>query len=294
MVDNIDRQEMAQNYGFALAFFKSNDELWHLFNQAIKQTWTADRFIARLRGTDWFKKHSASVRNAIMQQTSDPATYQAAVDQMYATVKDAYGAMFGRAGMDHKQLMAWAETAHRLGWSQAQLMDHITESMNMKKMLRNKQLGGSAGELEGQLRALTSAFGVDLGNKWRAAQAARILRGDDTIEGVQSRVRELAMREYKAFADAIAGGQTVQDIASPYIQKMADLLEMNPDDININNKLIQKALKQRTADGKPAAMDLTDFADLVRKDNRWQYTDNARQEMSSVVADVARAFGSLA
>lgn len=294
MVDNIDKAELASSYGFALAFFKSNDELWRLFNQAIKQTWTADRFIARLRGTDWFKKHSASVRNAIMQQTSDPATYQAAVDQMYTTVKDAYGAMFGRAGMDHKQLRAWAETAHRLGWSQAQLMDHITESMNMKKLLRNKQLGGSAGELEGQLRALTSAFGVDLGNKWRAAQAARILRGDDTIEGVQSRVRELAMREYKAFADAIAGGQTVQDIASPYIQKMADLLEMNPDDININNKLIQKALKQRTADGKPAAMDLSDFADMIRKDSRWQYTDNARQEMASVTATVGQLFGVVA
>ena len=294
MVDNIDRQEMAASYGFALAFFKSNDELWHLFNQAVKQTWTADRFIARLRGTDWFKKHSAAVRNAIMQETSDPATYKANVDQMFATVKDAYGAMFGRQGMDHKQLYAWAETAHRLGWSQAQLMDHITSSMNFKKMLRSKQLGGTAAQTEGQLRALAEQYGVDLGAQWRANQVKRIMRGDDSIEGVQNRVRELAMREYKAFSDAIAGGQTVQDIADPYIQKMASLLEMNPNDIGINNKLIQKALKQRTADGKPAAMDLNDFADLIRKDSRWQYTDNAREEMSSVVADIARAFGTLA
>lgn len=294
MVDKIDRQEMAQNFGFALAFFRSNPELWHLFNQAVKQTWTADRFIARLRGTDWFQKHSAAVRNAIMQETSDPATWKAGVDQMFATVKDAYGAMFGRAGMDHKQLYAWAETAKRLGWSEAQLMDHITQSMNMKKELRSKQLGGSAAQLEGQLRALTTAYGVDLGKNWRTSQTARILRGDDTIEGVQNRVRELAMREYKAFADAIAGGQTVQDIASPYIQKMADLLEMNPNDINLNNKLLQQALKQRTQDGKPAAMDLTDFEQLVRKDPRWQYTKNAHEEMSSLLYGLGRSWGVVA
>lgn len=294
MVDSIDRQEMAQNFGFALAFFHSNDELWKLFNQAVKQTWTADRFVARLRGTDWFKKHSASVRNAIMQQTSDPATYHATVDQMFSTVKDAWGSMFGRAGMDNKELRSWAETAHRMGWSQAQLLDHMTSSMNFRKTLRSKQLGGAAAETEGQVRALAQAYGVDLGAQWRANQVKRIVKGDDTIEGVQNRVRELAMREYKAFADSIAGGQTVQDIADPYVQKMASLLELNPSDIGVDNKMIQKALKQRTADGKPAAMDLTDFEDLVRQDHRWQYTDNARQEVSGVVAQLAQAFGTLA
>lgn len=294
MVDNIDKQEMAQNYGFALAFFKHNDELWGLFNKAVKQTWTADRFIARLRGTDWFKKHSASVRNAIMQQTSDPATYNANVDQMFATVRDAYGSMFGTSGMNNKEMRGWAETAHRLGWSQAELLDHVTKSMDYRKLLRSKSLGGTAADTEGQLRALTKAYGVDLGGQWRANQVKKILSGDDTLEGVQNRVRELAMREYKGFADAIASGQTVADIAEPYKQKMASLLEMNPADINLGDKMIQKALKQRTADGKPAAMDLNDFEDFVRQDRRWQFTDNAREEMASVTASVAQAFGQLA
>lgn len=294
MVDNVNREEMAANYGFALAFFRSNPELWKLFNQAIKQTWTADRFTARLRGTDWFKKHSASVRNAILQEKADPASYKAAVDQMFATVKDAWGSMYGRAGMDNKDLRAWAETAHRLGWSQAELIDHMTKGIDYRKLLRSKGVGGAAAEAEGQVRALATAYGVDLGDQWRANQVKRIMNGDDTIEGVRSRVQELAMREYKAFADAIAGGQTVQDIADPYIQKMASLLELNPNDVSISNKLIQQALKQRTPDGKPAAMDLNDFENLLRQDSRWQYTKNAREEVSSVVAQIAQAFGAIA
>lgn len=294
MVDKIDREQMAANYGFALAFFRSNDELWKLFNQAIKQTWTADRFIARLRGTDWFQKHSSAVRNAILQETSDPAEYKAQVDQMFSTVKDAWGSMFGQGSMDNKALRSWAETAHRMGWSQAQLIDHMTKSVNFRKQLRSNSLGGAAAELESQVRALEMAYGVSLGNQWRANQIERVIKGNDTIEGVRSRVQELAMREYKAFADAIAGGQTVQDIADPYIQKMASLLELNPNDVSIDNKLIQQALKQRTPDGKPAAMDLSDFADMVRRDNRWQYTDNAREEMASVTASVAQMFGVMA
>lgn len=293
-MDKLDKQQLAANYGFALSFMKSNDELWKLFNQAVKQTWTADRFIAKLRNTDWFKKHSANVRNAILQETADPATYEAAVDQMYATVRDAYGSMFGRTGMDQKQLRGWAETAHRMGWSQAELMDRLTQSVNYRKLLKEKSLGGSAGELEGQLRALTTAFGVNPGNEWRANQIKRILSGDDTIEAVQQRVREWAMREYRAFEDAIAGGQTVQDVAEPYIAQMASLLEMNPGEVTVDNKLIQKALKQRTPDGKPAAMDLSDFADMVRQDKRWQYTDNAREEVSGMVLNLAKMFGTSA
>jgi len=294
MVDKIDRQRLASQYGFAMAFMRSNDELWKLFNQAVKQTWTPDRFIAKLRDTNWFKKHSASVRNAIMQETSDPATYQANVNQMYAEVKNAWGAMFGTSAVRDKELRQWAETAHRMGWSQAQLIDRMTQGLDFQKLLKSKTLGGAAADVEGQLNALISDYGIDLGDQWKAAQVAKLMKGNDTIEGVRQRIREMAARQYKAFADAIQSGQTIRDVAEPYMQQMASLLEINPADVDLKNKLIQQALKQRDKKGNPAAMDLNDFADLVRKDVRWQYTDNARQEVSGVVAELGRAFGVVA
>lgn len=291
---NINRSVMAANYGFALAFMNSNPELKALFDQAVKGTWTADKFIAKLRDTDWFKHHSANVRNAIMQETSDPATYAQNVSQMLSTVRDTWGSMFGTAGMNEKQLHAWAETAFRMGWSQSELVDHMTATLNYSKMLHKDALGGKAAQVEGQLKALASQYGVDLGGKWRASQFEKIMEGNDTVEGVQQRVRDLAMREYKAFADRIAGGETVQDIADPYMQKMANLLELNPNDIGLNDKMIQAALKQTTADGKPAAMDLHAFEDFVRKDKRWQYTDNAREQVNGITADLLQSFGLMA
>lgn len=294
MVDKIDRAEMAQNFGFALSFMRSDPELWKLFNRATQQTWTADRFTAQLRGTKWFAKHSSNVRNAILQETADPATYKANVDQMYSTVRDAWGSMFGQAGINDKQMRTWAETAHRMGWSQAELIDRMTHGQKMQSLLQNKKLGGTAAELDAQLDQLSAAYGVKTGPQRKANLVRGILSGDTTINGVQNQFRELAMREYAAFKDQIAGGQSVADIADPYVQRMADLLEVAPDSINVNDKMIQKALKQKAPDGKPAAASLSDFEDMVRQDKRWQYTDNAKEETAGITQSLLQSFGLLA
>lgn len=286
----INRRELAQSYGFALAFMNSNPELKQLFNQAVAQTWTPEKFVAQMRATKWFKKKSASVRNAILQETSDPATFQASLDQMTATVQDTYGSMFG-ANMDEKQVSKWARMAVRLGWSQAELVDRISSTVDYEKMLKKDSLGGTAAETKAQLDSLASSYGVRLGDQWKARQLAKIMSGDDTLAGIQTKVQEMAMREYKAFADRIAAGETVSEIADPYVSRYAELLEMNPNSVKLNDDMIQRAMKQTGPDGKAAAMDLHTFEKEVRKDNRWQYTMNARQEVANVTSELMRSFG---
>jgi hypothetical protein len=293
-IDKINQQQLAAQYGFAQAFMNSDPELKSLFAQAVKNTWDTSMFVAKLRNTKWFKTHSATVRNSIMQETSDPATYKANVDQMFATVSDTWGKMFGTAGMDPKVLRTWAETAHRMGWSEAQLVDRMTAGVNYQKLLKDQTLGGTAAETEGQIDNLLGNYGLNLGGTWKAAQLEKIIEGNDTIGGVQDRVREMAMREYKAFADRIQAGESVREIADPYVQKMASLLERSDGEIGLNDRTIQSALKRTDAKGRPAALDLAAFADEVRKDKRWQYTDNAKQEVGNVTSTLLRSFGLMA
>lgn len=290
----IDRRTMAQSYGFALAFMNSDPELKRLFNKAVGETWTPDKFIAQLRNTKWFKANSAAVRNAILQESSDPATFQASLDQMTSTVRDTYGSMFGDDAMNDKQVSRWAKMAVRMGWSQAELVDKISSSVNYEKMLKKDSIGGSAAEVKSQLDSMSQNYGVKLGDQWKARQLASVMSGDDTVAGVQAKVQEMAMREYKAFADRIAGGETVTEIADPYVSRMTELLEMNPSAVGVDNDLIQRAMKQTGPDGKAASMDLWTFEKEVRKDNRWQYTKNAKQEVSNVTSDLLRSFGMMA
>lgn len=287
----IDRRTMAQQYGFALSFMNSNPELKRLFNQAVAQTWTPDKFVAQLRNTKWFKDHSATVRNAILQESSDPATFQASLDQMASTVRDTYGSMFGTTGMNEKQMDRWARLAVRMGWSQAELVDRISSTVDYEKLLKKDALGGSAAEVKAQLDSLSANYGVRLGDQWKARQLQKVMAGDDTVAGITTKVQEMAMREYKAFADRIAAGETVTEIADPYVNRMSELLELNPNAVGVDNEMIQRALKQQAPDGKPAAMDLWSFEKEVRKDNRWQYTKNARQEVANVTSDLLKSFG---
>jgi hypothetical protein len=66
---------------------------------------------------------------------------------------------------------------------------------------------------------------------------------------------------------------------------MASLLEMTPDAINLDDSLL------RSAYGMDKEMSIYDFKRAVRKDPRWQYTDNAREEVSSVALGILRDFG---
>lgn len=288
----INKHEMAANYGFALEFMNSDPELKTLFNKAVKNTWTADKFTAMLRNTKWFKHNSANVRNAIAQQTSDPATWKSNVAQMHAQIKDQWGAMFGQAPMPEDSLKTWAQTAVKLGWSQGQLIDHMTSSLNWQKELTASKLGGTAAETKSQIEQLLSQYGVSYGDSWKNGQIKNVLNGSQTAAGIQEQVKNLAKQTYSAFASQIDGGMTVDQIADPYRQKMADLLEMNPNSIGVKDRTLQKALTAtNNATGQPAAMSLGSFGDMLRKDSRWQYTDNARQSVSDSVLGMLQHMG---
>jgi len=80
-------------------------------------------------------------------------------------------------------------------------------------------------------------------------------------------------------------GLDLDAVYAPYRNTMASLLEVNPDSISLNDPLL------RTAIQGDKEMPIYDFQRQIRKDNRWQYTNNARAEASDVARTVLRDFG---
>jgi hypothetical protein len=66
---------------------------------------------------------------------------------------------------------------------------------------------------------------------------------------------------------------------------MAALLEVTPDSIRLDDPILQSAYSG------DKEMSIFDFKRAVRKDPRWQYTDNARKEVSSAALGILRDFG---
>jgi hypothetical protein len=66
---------------------------------------------------------------------------------------------------------------------------------------------------------------------------------------------------------------------------MASILELNPESIDLKDPTLRSAI------GPDKEMPIYDFEKNLRKDFRWQYTDNARQDVSSIAKSVLKDFG---
>jgi hypothetical protein len=120
----------------------------------------------------------------------------------------------------------------------------------------------------------------------------KISRGDLDLETWKQTQRKLLAKEYPDFADEFAAGFDLRDLSTNYISKMAQVLELDPDTIDLNNSLLKSGLQGRaTPDGKLASKTLREFELDLRKDPRWKQTQAAQQEASSAASFILEKFG---
>jgi hypothetical protein len=83
----------------------------------------------------------------------------------------------------------------------------------------------------------------------------------------------------------LADGTDLETIYAPYKQTMASILEINPESISVNDPTLRMAI------GPDKEMPLYEYQKALKKDARWQYTNNAREDVSNSVQKVLRDFG---
>jgi hypothetical protein len=89
---------------------------------------------------------------------------------------------------------------------------------------------------------------------------------------------------FPALADKIDKGYTVKQLLTPYINTRANILEEDPDSINISE------LKSVASDPK-GLMGLYDYEISLRKNPKWGFTKNAQDSLSSLARDMTKMFG---
>ncbi|NBT47129.1 MAG: hypothetical protein EBT07_04825 [Actinobacteria bacterium] len=114
-----------------------------------------------------------------------------------------------------------------------------------------------------------------------------------TVDAVKQYLRNTyVLPKYAGFADEIKAGYDIRDIANDYIQMVAQNLELDPNSIDLNDSIIQQALRPaKNKDGSFAYISYTDFQNNVKKDARWATTKNAKASMSDLAAKIQNAFG---
>jgi len=85
--------------------------------------------------------------------------------------------------------------------------------------------------------------------------------------------------------DLLGQGYNLDQVFAPYRQTMANLLEINADEIDLNDSTLRSAISDK------GDMNIYDFKKTLKADKRWQYTENAKSEVSDMTLKILRDFG---
>jgi len=129
------------------------------------------------------------------------------------------------------------------------------------------------------------ANGVTLNQTQIDAFTKRIQDGTD-VKTIDNEIRNIAgLGMPDKVVKLLGQGVDLDAIYSPYRNLMASILELNPESIDLKDPTLRSAI------GPDKEMPIYDFEKALRKDYRWQYTDNAKRDVSNVALKVLQDFG---
>ena len=310
-------------YGNVDSIFLYDDELKKLLIEAVKDPTTSeddmepDEFLRRVAASDWAIRNATTYakRDAERRQYTETLDKYNQQLQLADTQdkKDAILAKIGELkttssyarGLASAKAYIEATASGLTGTMSPERLDAFVKRMydsandkdpniinrELAALISYKpgtQLGGAIGGDLTTLRATARANGFNLDTSFGSSindWLQRLAKGE-SIETFKNTIRGAAKLGLPdKVANLLDQGLDLKDIYAPYRNVMASVLEVAPDSIGLDDKTLRMAI------GPEKEMSLYDFQRALRKDARWQYTDNARAESSDSVLKVLRDFG---
>jgi hypothetical protein len=129
------------------------------------------------------------------------------------------------------------------------------------------------------------ANGITLGQDQINNFTKQVQDGTD-LKVIQNQIRSIAANGMPDNVKKLLNeGVDLDTVYTPYKNLMASVLELNPESIDLKDPTL------RLAFGPDKETTIYDFEKALRKDYRWQYTDNAKRDVSNVALKVLRDFG---
>jgi hypothetical protein len=294
--------------------FKMDTELSDLLVRAVNEKWTTKRWGDELELTNWYRKNNANVR----QRLTTFGNYEDLRSQGQNVDKSDYGLWLSKK---RGQLKADAQALAGIAITDAQA-DEIAKKIYLgfldddenairaflvplisktPSIVGGKTITGYSGQALKDyqtLQAIAKANGFNLsqilpgisttttGGDLEEAVLEKIALGQLDVNRISQDARMMAgIAQPESVKNLLNQGYDLDQIYAPYKNTMASVLELNPDQIDLNDPTLRSAISDK------GETNLYDFQRMLRKDSRWQYTQNARQEVSDITLNVLRDFG---
>lgn len=301
---------VAAETDFALpeTLFKNVPSLNRLLERYVAEDWTADKLRKEIRDDIWFRQNSGAIKQRYVQlynyrdlvskgQAQGTTQYEQDIVKLERQIADKARAMGSGIASDPVALRKAAENMYitNVGIDDAMTTDFIAAAIRpIGSTIAGQGTTGYSGQALKDYQAIQS---IAQSNGFRVKDIVpggqteqQILQGIATGKIDANRLaqdaRKLAAQGQPQYVrDLLGQGYNLDQIYAPYRQTMANILEINPDQVDINDPMLRNAITDK------GDMNIYDFKRALKQDKRWQYTENAKQEVSDAALKVLRDFG---
>ena len=288
--DQLDRAELEASYKSAVGIIYAVPELQQLFEDALNSEWTAASVKAAVQSSDWYRANNEYFRMAWAKASIGGADWTATQETARLAVQAAATAK-GRT-LTAAELEANTQRYIYEGWGEVGRQQLLNDALAVGLTTGTDGfMAGAAGDLQQTLKDVANKNGLPLSQGYYESAAKSVASGLTTENDWIRDLRAQAASLWPSYADKINAGVDVGDLASGYVNTMANTLEINASEISLNDPTIREALSSFDDKGNPLPMGLWDFQNRLRNDPRWMNTKQATDSISETANTVLEMFG---
>jgi hypothetical protein len=289
-------------------------QLGKLLLKAVEKGYTEKQFLDEAMLTDWWQSNAGSVRERIIDLNKYKELQKKGLDVsksdfgMYQTDKmrqvKARAKTLAGVTLDDATAQKIVEDIYNGFLDNDPLaidrliIPYVSKSTNLYGKGAVTGFGGEALQVQQSLASIAKANGLSvadilpklgggvLGKDAEQTTIQEILSGNIDLNTVLSNARQIAAQGQPEYVRNLLGsGYNLEDIYAPYKQTMASVLEINPDQIDLNDNSLRMAINEK------GDMNIYDYKKALRQDSRWQYTGQAKESVATAALGVLRDFG---
>lgn len=263
------------------------------------EVWGANRVAAEMQQTKWYTSRTGNQREADNARKMDPTSYNQRLAWITESIKEQ--ATTAGADLSGANVKEFAERMLRDNWlylsgsadetvPERFLNDFLAPLIKPKA--GTQDFGGEAAVTAATLRKRAEAYGVTLSDQWYLKSIQQLHAGDISEQELTNEIINNSKSRYGGLSGMISDTRSVQDLADPYIQMYADVLERSPSEVDIYNPDIQKAMQYTDpATGQTRMRSLWEFEQDLRQKPEWGNTKRGRKELNDGAMSMLRDFG---
>lgn len=194
------------------------------------------------------------------------------------------GAVAGKTTVNTQGVSATEAKALVAKFVAAAAADKINAAESGDPKAQAALMRGNMGIVYTKLKQAYADNGIPINTKSLGKTVADSVANPDKLGAELNLVQLQAKTYFPALAEKIDAGYSVKQLLNPYLQTRANILEEDPDTIDIKTF-------QGIAKDPKGLMNLYDYEVSLRNDPKWRFTKNAQDTMGSLANSLGKMFG---